>query len=273
MNAMIEFVDTPCGWNPRTPADLREKAVSGISAWRSYSTARFLDGLAPTILHAIDLPDAPGDSGIRVELLPEPVARRWRSLGLRFATGTDLGGSDFPDILACALDLIRAAPPLRGTVTGLCRALHVLAVSGMDLDVSYSDPALPFSIFTSCTATAERNRVERLAENIAHEALHLQLTLVENTEPLVIEAPDKSLVFSPWKNKWRNVSGLVHAIYVFGNLRCFWERVSSELPEFASFARARIETIDGEMDAVRQFVTSDSLTATGQRLVRSHLAS
>ena len=271
---MIEFVDAPCGWNPRAPAELRKGAIGGVSAWRSYSTARFLDDLAPTILHAVDVPDAPCDAGIRVELLPESVAHRWRNLGLEFATEADMSVSGLPETLASALDLVRAVPPLRGTVAGLCRALHVLVASGPGLDVSYSDPALPFSIFVSCPAATERNRVERLAEGIVHEALHLQLTLVETAEPPVPQAsaPGEPLVFSPWKNERRSVHGLVHAIYVFGNLRCFWKRVAAELPERASFARARIETIDGEMDAVKQLVTNDSLTAMGQRLVRSHLA-
>ena len=115
--------------------------------------------------------------------------------------------------------------------------------------------------------------MERLAENIVHEALHLQLTIVESIESLVIDVPGETPVFSPWKNKWRSVRGLMHAMYVFGNLRCFWKRVAADVPEFASFARTRIETIDSEMVAAKQLVTTWSLTAMGQRLARACLDS
>ena len=182
-----------------------------------------------------------------------------------------MSNMEFPQMLERSLDLVRTVPPLHGTVTGLCRSLHVLAASGRDVDVSCSDPSLPFSVFVSCPPAAERNRVERLAENIVHEALHLQLTLVETIEPLVIDDPDEPPVFSPWRNEPRNVRGLVHAVYVFGNIRHFWKRVAAELPESSSFARSRIEVIDGEMDAAKQLLASRTLTATGRRLATSFL--
>ena len=115
--------------------------------------------------------------------------------------------------------------------------------------------------------------MERLAENIVHEALHLQLTLVDTIEPLVIDDPNEAQVFSPWRNEPRNVLGLVHAVYVFGNIRHFWKRVAAELPESSSFAQSRIEAIDSEMDAAKQLLGSRTLTATGRRLATSFLDS
>ena len=183
---------------------------------------------------------------------------------------SDMG---FAETLADALELAGTVLPFKGTVAGLCRSLHVLVASGRDLDVSYSEPSLPFSVFVSCPPAAERYRVERLAENVLHEALHLQLTLVESIEPLVIDVPDESPVFSPWKGEWRSVRGLLHAVYVFGNLRCFWKHVAGDSPGASSFARTRIEMIDGELDAAGPLVTSQSLTATGRRLAASLLDS
>ena len=183
---------------------------------------------------------------------------------------SDMG---FPQMLERSLHLIRTVLPLQGTVAGLCRSLHVLAASGTDVDVSCSDPSLPFSVFVSCPPATERNRVERMAENIVHEALHLQLTLVETIESLVIDVPNEPPVFSPWRNEPRNVRGLVHAVYVFGNIRHLWECVAAELPESSSFAQSRIDTIDSEMGTAKHLLGSRTLTATGRRLATSFLGS
>ena len=178
---------------------------------------------------------------------------------------------EFRRTLVSSLEFIGMDLPIEGTVAGLCRSLHVLVASGRDFDVSYSDPTLPLSVFVSCPLPAERNRVERLAENIVHEALHLQLSLVERIQPLVIDDSDEELVVSPWKEEWRTVRGLLHAVYVFGNLRSFWKGVAAERPESSSFARARIQTIDSEMARATHLAGDRTLTAAGRRLATSIL--
>lgn len=270
---MIEYIDNPCGWNRAAPSRLRRQAYGGVSAWQNYSTARFLDGSDPSVLHTVGFPDFEFDSGLQIELLPEELVGRWRRIGLQFATEADMSDMGFPEVLVRSLDLIRAVHPLLGTVAGLCRTLHVLIASEMDLDSSYSDPLLPYSVFVSCPLAMELNRVERLAENIVHEALHLQLSLAETAEPLIIDTPDERHVFSPWKNERRTVHGLVHSVYVFGNLRCFWNFVATHLTEYSSFAATRIKEIDSELIAVKDLVTNPALTTSGQRLATSLLVS
>ena len=212
------------------------------------------------------------DSGVNVELLPELSAGRWRDLGLRFATKADLNDMGFLEMFVKSLDLIRVVRPLQGTIAGMCRSLHVLLASGKDFDVSYSDPSLPFSIFVSCPLETERDRVERLAENVVHEALHLQLSLVESLEPLVTEVAEEELVFSPWKAESRTLRGLVDAVYVFGNLRHFWKRVALCVPGSSSFGRGRVEKIDNEMIEVAHLAESRFLTEAGRRMAMSLLA-
>ena len=268
-----EFIEGPCRWNQRGPARLREQVFGDASSWRSYSTSRFLDGSSPNILHTIEFSAPAVDSAVNVEWLPPALGARWESVGLQFASEADLSDMDFRKTLARALDLIGMDHPRMGTVAALCRSLHVLIASGKDFDVSYSDPSLPLSVFVSCPSREERNRVERLAENVVHEALHLQLSLVERVQPLVIDGPDEEPVFSPWKDGWRTVRGLVHAVYVFGNLRCFWKGVASNRPESAPFAQARIRTIDTEMAGAAHLVRNRSLTAAGLRLATSILSS
>ena len=264
-----EFIEGPCRWNRRGPARLREQVFGDASVWRSYSTSRFLDGSNPNILHTIEFSAPAVDSAVNVEWLPPALGARWGSVGLQFASEADLSDMDFRETFVHALNLIGMNHPLEGTVAALCRSLHVLIASGRDVDVSYSDPSLPLSVFVSCPSPVERNRVERLAENVVHEALHLQLSLVERVQPLVIDGPDEEPVFSPWKDEWRTVRGLVHAVYVFGNLRCFWKGVASNRPESAAFAQARIRTIDTEMAGAVHLVRNRSLTAAGLRLATS----
>ena len=282
-----------------------------MSEWRSYTTAQFLDDLretrlsgrvqdshfprvrsqpfgpgestarrgngpcdensGSTVLHTIDVADCQLDSAISVELLPSALTERWQSIGLRFATESDISDMRFIETLAKSLDFIRLVRPLHGTVAGMCRSLHVLRASCKHLDTSYSDPSLPFSVFVSCPPVMQKNRVERLAENVIHEALHLQLSLVERIEPLVIYGAEHELVFSPWKEGERITRGLLHAVYVFGNLRYFWKRVAANCPNSSTFAENRVETINQEMSSVRHLLDSPLLTATGRCLASASI--
>ena len=267
-----EFVGGPCLWDWLAPARLRGRVHEDASVWRGYSTSRHLDGLEPTVLYSVEVVAPVADPGLNVELLPDTAARGRRYPGLRFATREELRGMGFAETLAKSLELIGMVRPLQGTVAGTCRSVHVLLPPAPDFDVSCSDPSLPHSIFVSCPPATEEDRVERLAENVAHEALHLQLSLVERLEPLVGEIPRDEPIFSPWRGEGRTVRGLLHAVYVFGNLRFFWGQVASIRPCSASFAGVRIETIDSEMAAASHLLKSRSLTPAGRRLATSFLA-
>ena len=270
---MIEYIDGPCGWTRAAPTYLRRNAPHGASKWHNYSTARFLTGLDPIIVRTVRFADLEIDSGIQIELLPEALFDMLSKGGLKLATEEDMNETGFHGVLSNALSLVRIVPPLLGTVTGLCRSLHVLVATGIEFDSSYSDPTLPFSIFVSCPPPTALNRVERLAENIVHEALHLQLSLVEAAEPLVLENQEETCLFSPWKNEPRTVHGILHGVYVFGNLRYFWNFVAGSTPQYSAFAERRIEEIDRELATVSQFPTNSALSAMGQQLAKSLLHS
>ena len=270
---MTEFIEGPCRWDWRAPARLREQVFGNDSAWRSYSTSRFLNGSNPHILYTIEFSEHAVGSSVTIEWLPPALAARWQNVKLQFASEADLSDMHFRQTLVSSLHLIGMDRPLQGTVSGLCRSLHVLLAPREDFDVSYSDPSLPLSAFVSCPLASERNRVERLAENVVHEALHLQLSLVEKVQPLVVDGPDEAPTFSPWKDEWRTVRGLLHAVYVFGNLRSFWKDLASKRHESSAFAQVRVQTIDTEMAGAAHLLKSKSLTAAGMRLATSFLSS
>lgn len=262
-----EFIEGPCCWGRFSPAKLR----NSVSGWKTYSTSGFL-GVADT--ETLDVLGTGASSvapGLSIELLPSTLADRWRPIGLRFATGTEIEELGLRKILAKSLDLVRVVGSLQGTVSSLCRSLHPLLAPDTEVDVSYSDPDLPFSVFVSCPPDTERNAAERFAESLVHEALHLQLSLVECAEPLITDASEGKQVFSPWAGEGRTVRGLLHAVYVFGNIRCFWKHIVSNVPDSASFARTRIATINEEMGKAVHLARNDWLTATGQRLASSFL--
>ena len=270
---MIEYIDGPCSWTRAAPGYLRRHAPGGAPTWQNYSTAHFLAELDPVVVRTVGFPDLEIDSGMQIELLPEALSGRLRTRGLEFASEEDMNETGFQGVLSNALELIRSVPPLLGTVAGLCRSLHVLVATDMEFDSSYSDPSLPFSIFVSCPPPTALNRVERLAENIVHEALHLQLSLVEAAEPLVVENQEETRLFSPWKNGPRTVHGILHGVYVFGNLRYFWNCAAASRPQFSTFAERRIEEIGCELAKVDQLPTNPALSQMGQLLAKSLLHS
>ena len=261
---MSQFTAGPCSWDPIAPAQLRPLGLRSASTWRSYSTAQFLNGSKPCVLDTVSVAGFPFDSALRVELLPSTLASRWQSLGLQFATKRDIENMRFDEVLAKSLDLMRLVAPLYGTVAGVCRSVHVLLASAEGYDVSYSDPSLPFSIFVSCPAEGEPDRWERLAENTLHEALHLQLSLIERIQPLVADGAKEQKVFSPWRQGERSIGGLLHAIYVFGNLRHFWRRVACRRPSLTAFAQARLDSINSEMKMAGELLEYRHLTSVGR---------
>lgn len=268
----MEFVSSPCGWNFSAPSRLREHIDSVVPMWQDYSTARILGCFNPTILRVVEFTEWEFDVGMQIETLPEALAVRWETNGLRFATEAEMNDLKFPELLARSLGLVHMVDPLLGTVGALCRSLHILLPSDMGFDSSFSDPSLPYSAFVSCPLPVELNRVERLAESVVHEALHLQLSLVEAAEPLVIDPSAERLVWSPWRQEPRTVRGLLHSVYVFGNLRYFWNRIREHFPEYSIFAKGRIEEIDGQLAAARDLVKNPTLTPMGCRLASSLLA-
>lgn len=269
VNPVLEFVNGPCGWDPLSPRRLRRYAV-GVPEWHSYSTTRCIEDRDPVGPFAAGRLDSRIDPGISIELLQEETQRKWRNL--EFATKQAMIERGFPSLLTRSLELIGNVPALRGTIAGTCRSLHVLVASTSDVDVSYSEPSLPFSIFVSCPPATQRDRTERLAESVLHEALHLQLTLVDTVTPLVVEGAGHTRIFSPWKNEWRELGGLLHSVYVFGNLRSFWDRVAANRCKSVRFARRRVEDISEELEAVKRLVTNRFLSAAGRRLAASYLS-
>jgi HEXXH motif-containing protein len=117
-------------------------------------------------------------------------------------------------------------PEARYTVETFALNKHILEFNDPDTDVSFSVPELPTHIFFSVppAEVAEVDRVARVAEAIFHEALHLQLAVVESVSPDAFSSVTEPQHYSPWKRELRPLGGMLHAIYVFGHIHMFWVR-------------------------------------------------
>ncbi|HEV2912606.1 MAG TPA: HEXXH motif-containing putative peptide modification protein [Pyrinomonadaceae bacterium] len=185
----------------------------------NYSTGRLISGnldaqcgLVACISSLVDYM-ACEESAIQIELLADDIAHKYRKDGVDFYTIEEIVSTTVLDCLTDAITLITRVPSLAATVTTLTKTLHIIRPEDDANDVSFSEPHIPFSIFVSVPLKRQRNDALRVAESIVHEAMHLQLTLVERITPL-IKHSDKTY-YSPWREEYRPIQGVLHASYVF----------------------------------------------------------
>src|SRR5262249_18705097 len=120
-----------------------------------------------------------------VECLADDVAHHYQEVGLKLYTPDESVHTAILHCLQEAIAILASLPTLHHTVATLVRVCHLVKPEHDDYDVSYSDPQVPFSIFVSVPPRRAANDALRVAESLVHEAMHLQLTLIEQAVPLV----------------------------------------------------------------------------------------
>jgi HEXXH motif-containing protein len=206
-----------------------------------------------------------GLPAIIVEVLPDGTSQQFG--GVRLAD--QIGARAAMARLQEAFGLIERVATLSHSISWLLRALHLL-LADPEFDVSRSDPGLPFSIFVSAPRSDELHGALRLAEQIVHECMHLQLTFIEQRVTLVDK--DKCTLASPWQRRQRPVQGILHGLYVFGVVSAFFGLLAAKLQDHErQFAERRRADITVELLSVRSVI--DALTPIGQRLANRILAS
>jgi len=206
---------------------------------------------------------------IRITRFEPDLPRRYAVMGM---TQSALSPDLTVEILRAGLRFLRSVPAAAASVASLVRVIHPLALTDPACDVSYSDPALPFSIFIGIPPASERNFAARTAESILHEAMHLQLSLIEQARPLV-HAADANL-FSPWREAKRPVSGILHGLYVFRAIQHFMLEVAKSAPltpDERVHCRSRVSAIEQEIRQVRDLRDHPELTEAGKVLTQSLL--
>lgn len=130
-----------------------------------------------------------------------------------------------------ALEIIAAwRPALAAEIALACRAVQLVRDPAADPEkiVSFSDNSVPGALYVSVIQAERFIDSYDLADSLIHEHRHQKLYLLERFGPMV--SSTTTLVVSPWREDLRPPSGLLHAIFVFTELRRFWLHVRDDGP-------------------------------------------
>jgi HEXXH motif-containing protein len=264
-------------WFPELTADLATRAWDSLHrdiglTLDSYGTERVLSRSisAPRkIITSLRTSPSPGAPTIAIEALSEEYARQYHKAGVTFYSPDEIANTTVLSCIEDALAIINQVPSLMRTVATLVRSLLVIKPKDADYDVSLSEPHVPFSIFVSVPQERIANDALRVAEAIVHEAMHLQLTLIEQTVRLALRTSQR--IFSPWRDEYRTVQGVLHALYIFRVVDQFLGRVSTSRnnPSKLVYIQGRRNEIAQQMVEIRSFEQCSDLTETGARLAKN----
>lgn len=240
----------------------------------SYATSRLLRGDSeaarnvPQFVRVEGPCDEPSDA-ILIELIPDDLAKQLLAEGLRFYDAGEIAGPSLSGCIAETLSILNLIPTLSQTVRTLVSSLHLIVPPDDEVDVSFSEPQFPFSVFVSAPQRRLETDALRVAEGLLHEAMHLQLTLIESVVPLV--AHSASTHFSPWKKEYRPAHGVLHALYVFRVIDAFLRSPAfgANAPiTWQRYADTRCAAIAGQVSEVAEFHRCPDLTPDGAMFVR-----
>jgi HEXXH motif-containing protein len=240
-----------------------------------YGTARVMAGDCSTPRKLVSvIPVALSVSGsaqvFQIELLSEDTSRRYEESGVRFYSEEEiLNGLEISGRLTEAINTLKLAPAFLSTVATLVRSVHLIDAGSDDYDVSFSEPNISFSIFVSIPRSPSQYGALRVAEAILHEAMHLQLTLIERIVTLI--KPCGGGYFSPWRGEYRTAQGVLHALYVFRVVDCFFGELLNKKPvssKYFEYLNQRKYEIACQTNEIREFSGCPELTDLGKDFVK-----
>jgi uncharacterized protein len=170
-------------------------------------------------------------------------------------------------VVAEALEILRIwRPALYEEMQTICRAVQFVRdpTAHPEKIVSFSDNSVPGALFVSVTQGDRIIDPYDLADSLVHEHRHQKLYLFERRHPT---SQPGELVVSPWREDLRPPSGLLHAVFVFVELRRLWEHIRDHGPE-RMHRRALNQLADTESNLAQAYETLRScpLTPAGRAL-------
>lgn len=238
---------------------------------RTYSTARLIS-CDPNVSHFIVTCLSPRASvhweepSLQIELLGNKIKRGYEEAGVNFYNAEQIADIVITGCLRDAVEVLTKVPTLATTVATLVKSLHLIRPANDEFDVSFSEPHIPFSIFVSVPSRRVPHDALRVAEGIVHEAMHLQLTLVERVVKLI--NPSRVQYYSPWRGEFRTARGLLHGLYVFRVVYEFLGNLLSVQNADAAYINDRRDQIAKQIAEVRSFQNCLDLTEEGQCFVQ-----
>ncbi len=262
----------PLPWFPGAAPRLVRDAVCqllmprGLSL-QSYGTCRFLasgPGACREELFRITVPNALPVIG---EQLSPHTFRQYKALGLRQSREPYETIRRIQRTIISSIGYFGVSETLRMTISHLVRCIHLIDADDDSHDVSHSDPKVPFSIFISVPGVHATFGMIRVTESILHEAMHLQLSLLEGSTSLVAHADP--ICFSPWRNELRPPSSVLHGTYVFVCIWVFLELLSQRdrSPCILEYAQRRKSQLERELADAFDGLRPSDLTKNGRILV------
>lgn len=172
-----------------------------------------------------------------------------------------------------AMKIIRDwRPALADEMMKVCGAVQFVRDPAADpcKIVSFSDNSVPGALYVSISQGDRLIDPFDLADSLIHEHRHQKLYLLERHTLIVERAAAKTHVVSPWREDLRPPSGLLHAVFVFVELRRFWLHVRDRGPASMN-SRAVNQIADTDKNLEQAFATLEGcpLTDVGQALVMS----
>lgn len=243
------------GWRRLRPVGVSEE---------NYSTMRALLGdPSPRCVLVTRVPIPGSDALIQLEMFPDGIPAAYSDLGMKAARA---GPERISRALSSGLRELATVPAALAPVERLARSLHALNVDDPQMDVSYSDPEVPFSVFLGIHEREVPDEPLRLAEAVLHETMHLQLSLIEDVVPLVSGATERWS--SPWQGRPRPAQGVLHGLYVFRAVEEFLRARRAGGLDGADdrYVERRLRTIAEEIAEAAAVVGSADLTDAGRAL-------
>ena len=263
----------PVAWSGDSVARLSEYAGSELTSRAgldldSYGTRRLLQRDPMAVRSPVGAwPAIPGFE-FGVEALPDSLGHLAGNNGAELADTGDVDPEYMVSILRSACGLVsELSSELTASIRSLLRSVHILDCADPEVDLSFSLPELPHSVFVSVPPAGQADATARLAEAIVHEVLHLQLTLVEGICPIVRPDAEPEFKYAPWRGEVRPLGGVIHGLYVFRGVEVLWLRASaSGRKDVHNFACRRVDEICHQRRQVRAGGFA-SLTTFGQEVL------
>ncbi|MER9353763.1 FxsB family radical SAM/SPASM domain protein [Mesorhizobium sp. M0514] len=158
-------------------------------------------------------------------------------------------------------------PALANEIRMACRAVQFVRdpLAHPEKIVSFSDNTVPGALYVSVWQGDRLIDPYDLADSLIHEHRHQKLYLLERISPTV--EPTDMRVVSPWREDLRPPSGLLHAVFVFVELRRFWQFVLRNGPSrLHNRAVNQIRSTDEHLAEAFETLLSCPLTKTGRSL-------
>lgn len=199
-----------------------------------------------------------------IQKLPDSMSNTWLDIGIELDQDYDM--EEALSQIENAFEYIKKYDAIlfSTSIEVLVKSIHLLKTQAIYSDISFSDPNLPYTIFINLPNRCVKNWLERTVENIIHEAMHLQLSLLEKKINFYVLTDAK--IYSPWKHEPRNNKGILHAIYVFSHLKYFWGKVYKTNKNV--FVKQRIENIKEQLNLINFDKISDFYTEDGKNILK-----